>query len=43
MENFFEIGYHIGSIYDILTKEEIDELIILKNKVIEQSKDTKFR
>lgn len=42
MESFFEIGYHIGSIYDILTKEEIDELIIVKNKIIEQSKDTKF-
>ena len=22
MENFFEIGYHIGSIYDILNEEE---------------------
>jgi Rps23 Pro-64 3,4-dihydroxylase Tpa1-like proline 4-hydroxylase len=39
MENFFEKGYHIGSIYDILNDSEIEQLKEIKNKVIEQSKD----
>lgn len=42
MENFFETGYHIGKLTDILSENEINELKEIQTKVIEQSKDTKF-
>ena len=42
MENFFETGYHIGSIYDILTEEEVIELKKVRDTIIKQSEDTKF-